>query len=109
MGMPSDEYWNGNPRLINAYREAYEIRKSNENQLAWLSGLYNYRAVSSALSQFGYALGGKKGKKPEGYSERPIAITEFEKKMEKQRKIDYTLKWVQRGQTDADNSNRRRN
>lgn len=107
--MSADEYWNGNPYLIRAYREAQEIKKSQDNQLAWLQGLYNYKALTSALAAFGWAMGGRKGKKPDGYSPYPTAITDAEKEAEKQRKIEYTLRWVERGQKDADNSDRRRN
>ena len=84
MGMTADEYWNGPPALLNAYRTAYNIRLEQENQAAWLQGLYIYNAVGSVVSS---ALGGK-GHNAK-YMDKPIELkTEkppLQKRLEKER------------------------
>lgn len=57
--MPLQEFWNDDPDLLWAYRNSYmqkmeqdlEIEKQMINYKAWLQGLYNNRAVVSALSK----------------------------------------------------------
>lgn len=96
--MTAQEYWDGDPHLVKGYREAYEYRTEIKNQDFWLQGLYIYNAFSSVIAQFSHSLAGGKGKKPKGYLEYPIAITEREKEAEKQRKIKHTLDFIEKGQ-----------
>lgn len=49
MGMSPKQYWEQDCTLVIAYRKAYKIRQEHENQVAWLQGLYIYRALNSAL------------------------------------------------------------
>ena len=57
--MPLQEFWNDDPDLLWAYRNAYiekekqEIEKQKEliNLQTWLQGLYNHRAIVSALNK----------------------------------------------------------
>jgi len=57
--MPLQEFWNDDPDLLWAYRNSYmqkmeqdlEIEKQMINYKAWLQGLYNNRAIVSALSK----------------------------------------------------------
>ena len=67
----------------------------SRNYELWLQGLYNFRAVSAALAM---AFWNRKGKKPEGYLENPIPITEREKEADKQRRIEKTLEFFRKGQ-----------
>lgn len=76
--MTQDEYWNGPPVLVRAFREAWKLRVRHENEFAWLQGNYMYQAVAVALSN-GF---GKKGSKKARYPEKPVDLgldTEFEK------------------------------
>ncbi len=78
--MTADEYWNQDPWLAKDYREAWELKQKNENYLAWLQGLYNYKA-------FGVILGNafrKKGAKVDNYFDKPIEFEEEEKRTPKQ-------------------------
>lgn len=67
IGMSPAEYWTGDSTLVRYYRRAYLIRQENENNNAWLHGLYVYDAISTALSN---ALRGK-GVAMKNYAKQP--------------------------------------
>ena len=98
LGMSIEDYWHGDPCIFKAYREADTLRQERENQAAWLNGLYVYDALQSVIGTLSWGLGGKKGQKPEPYTNYPYAFTEREKQAERQRKIERTLKWIAEGQ-----------
>ena len=87
IGMSSAEYWTGDPSLVRYYRQAYQIRQEEQNNNAWLQGLYVYDAVSTALYNFGLVLG--KGNKPlKKYAEKPYTFHNREKtEAEKAREV----------------------
>jgi hypothetical protein len=101
--MSCDQYWEGDPYLVVAYRQAEEFRFERKNTEMHLQGWYNYEAFSAVIAQFAYGMNGKKGKKPSEYRKYPLAITQREKEAEKQRKIEYTLRWVAKGQEVTEN------
>lgn len=45
-----EEFWYGESRLTEVYREAHELKMDMVNQQLWLQGLYNLDALQSALS-----------------------------------------------------------
>ena len=47
MGMTYDQFWKEDCSLVIPYREAYRIRQEEMNRMAWLQGLYMYRALQS--------------------------------------------------------------
>lgn len=96
--MPTDEFWNGDPRLVKVYREAHEQKVEMRNQELWMQGLYNYRAFSSVIEGLAYGFTGGKGTKPSKYPEQPFAITEREQKAALERNKQKTLAWVEQGQ-----------
>ena len=63
-----DEFWYGESRLTEVYREAHELKMEMTNQQLWLQGLYNSNAFSVVVSN---AFG--KGQKQK-YLEKPIEI-----------------------------------
>ena len=75
MGMPSQEYWDGEPWLVKAYREAYKIKQDEDNAMAWLHGLYNYIGVATALNN-GFS------NKKERYPDKPFDLHQAEKAKE---------------------------
>lgn len=90
--MTADEYWYAPPRLAVAYRDAHKLRIRQQNEQAWLQGLYNLAAVREAL------LGGK-GRRSE-YPKEPIDLgleTEQEKqdkaKREREKIIANLTEW----------------
>jgi hypothetical protein len=46
-GMPVDEFWHGDMRLLKSYQMAYY---RNISYSSWLQGYYNFEAYSKALS-----------------------------------------------------------
>ena len=98
IGMTYNDFWHGDIRQMRYYRDAWERKRANTNEELWLQGLYNYRAFKAVMEMFSYGLAGGKGKKPEGYCDRPQPITELEKEAEKKRRIEHTLRWVEKGQ-----------
>lgn len=88
MGMSSDEYWNGDPTLVKAYREAYKMRQEQENHAAWLQGLYIYNAlccVAPVMHAFA-----KAGTKVEPYPGEPYELTVKDSaKKKKNKAVDY--------------------
>lgn len=87
--MPLQEFWNDEPDLLWAYRNAYlnkeklRIQEKNEtiNFQAWLQGYYNNVAIVSALS------------KNVNYLSQPISLNERSKsKKEKNLEIAQRIK-----------------
>ena len=79
--MTLDEFWNGSPYLVKYYREAHRLKVEEENQKAWLQGLYIKSALDSSLSN----LFRKRGSKGVPYLEKPLELfekTEREKERE---------------------------
>lgn len=84
--MSEEQYWDKDPSLAKAFREAEEIRQERMNQEAWLQGMYIYDAINR-LSPILRAFA-KKGTKAQPYVESayPIskkAVEEEKKKREK--------------------------
>lgn len=74
IGMTYDQYWNGDPQLVKAYRRAAEISVERRNQEMWLQGMYIYDALCCAspiLRAFT-----KKGTKPVPYPKEPYPLTQ---------------------------------
>lgn len=81
--MTTDEFWYASPLLAKSYREAHKLKRRQQNEFAWLQGLYFYNAVAAVV---GNAIGGK-GKKQE-YLKEPVDLgleTEAEKEAKAQR------------------------
>lgn len=72
MGMPSDEYWNGDAQACVAYRKAYKERLELQDAMLWRQGLYVYHALCCVAPYFNSI----KPKKPEEYISHPFGITE---------------------------------
>lgn len=100
IGMPRETFLYGGRDEFDDYELAAEYKKAQENQMLHLQGLYDYMAVSCALS----AAFAQKGKKGTPYPQTPVPITEIERKAEKERNIMHTLEVVRnrkRGQSDG--------
>ena len=71
MGMTYEQFWDGDPEMVKAYRKAYELRRKVENQRAWLQGMYFYDAIcrtAPILRAF------SKAKKPQPYPTEPYSV-----------------------------------
>lgn len=81
--MSREQYWDGDPMEVAAYREADRLRADRENRVAWLNGLYNYRAfgaVAPLLNAF------SKRSQAREYPE-PIVIDEREHAERRRREL----------------------
>lgn len=90
IGMPWKEVMYGERIAFDDYTLAHEYKRVQENSNLHLQGFYNYNAVSCALS----AAFAEKGKKGTPYPAYPVAITETERRAEKERNIMHTLQVV---------------
>lgn len=70
MGMPSDEYWNGDAQACVAYRKAYNERIELQDAMLWRQGLYVYHALCCVAPYFNSI----KPRKPEDYLKSPFGI-----------------------------------
>lgn len=90
IGMTYEQYWNGDPSLAKAYREAEKIRKRRKNEELWWQGMYVYEAICDAAPIF--RTFAKAGTKPEPYSKRPYPIDkemadQYEEERERERML----------------------
>lgn len=90
IGMTRDEVMYGEREAFDDYILAHEYKMVQDNQSYHLEGLYNYIALSCALSS-AFA---EKGKKGTPYPQYPIPITNTERDAEKKRNIEKTLAFV---------------
>lgn len=67
-GMTAEEFWYGEPRLFSSYIKKYQLDLDEINYQAWLFGLYEYKAICTAL---GNAFSDKSSKK-DTYFEKPL-------------------------------------
>ena len=92
-GMTYEQFWNGDPKMAVAYREAHLLRRKMLNEELWLSGLYNYNG-------FGAVVATAFGKHREEYVKKPFNIfpkTEIERNEEirgkKHKLINFLTAW----------------
>lgn len=70
MGMTSAEFWEQDPALVLAYKEAHRLKFDEQNRLAWIQGRYIYDALCAASPLF-HDLA-KRGTTAAPYHEEPI-------------------------------------
>lgn len=88
IGMPAEDYWDGDPWLVKAYRKAYGIRIENEvrmsDRASWRMGEYIRLALASMpVTVNGWA---PKGAKLREYPEKPMLDQYEEQKREEVQK-----------------------
>ena len=84
MGMSSEEFWHGELRLAESYREAYQLKQEIKDYELWRQGMYVYEAILDA-SPILHAFA-KKGTKPRPYTEKPYE--KKESKADRQKRIE---------------------
>ena len=96
MGMTYKQFWEMDCTLVVAYRKAYKIRQEQQNQSAWLHGLYIWKALqSAAIFVNGFV---PKGAVIEPYWAKPYEFAQEKKKTvqeSNQQKIDQTVAYMQ--------------
>lgn len=100
-GMTCEQFWDGEPSLVIAYRKKIELEDKRFNERAWLQGQYNYIAVATALSN-GFR---KKGAKATDYPGQPFTVgqdTDIEKEQKKAKAFNDSLAFLDRMRGAAD-------
>ncbi len=95
IGMPTDEFWNGEPELVKVYAEAYELKRRRDAEDMWMQGVYFYEAlirVAPLLNGF------VKNPKAEPYTPEPYPITpksleEYTRRKDEERKQRELEQW----------------
>ena len=64
MGMSYEQFWEQDCTLVIPFRKAYKIRQEEQNQSAWLQGLYFFEGVSVAIGR-SFSKAGRNLKYPE--------------------------------------------
>ena len=81
MGMTYDQFWDGEVTAHKCFREAKKIRLSEQNQMAWLQGMYVYEAIADlAPALKAFARGRAKP-----YTKEPYDLFEGERKAREER------------------------
>lgn len=70
MGMPSDEYWDGDAECCAAYRKARDEKLKFEDAMLWRQGLYFYHALCSVAPYFNSL----RPRKPQDYVKEPFGF-----------------------------------
>lgn len=95
MGMTPEQYWEQDSTLAIAYRKAYKLQQEQENRIAWLNGLYIWKALQSvAICVNGFV---PNGVTIEPYWDKPY---EFEKPKQtdnesREQKLNDTASYMQ--------------
>lgn len=79
MGMTYEQFWDGDPNLVKAYRAADHIRRRRRNEELWLEGIYMVEALSSTVGNM-FSKGAK-----HQYPNEPFPITLEEQQERKER------------------------
>lgn len=88
MGMSYNEYWEASPYLVRYYKEAFQIKRKLENEMAWIQGIYIYDAVAVCLQN----VFRDRGQKREHYMESPLDIFPLTDKEKKAREREEMIK-----------------
>lgn len=70
--MTTEEFWNGEPRVLCSYIKKYELELDEINRQAWLFGLYTYKAVSVVIGNLANSFTKNNGQISETYFDKPI-------------------------------------
>ena len=72
--MTYEEFWYKDVRLVEFYRKAHELKIRRENEMLWMQGVYNLKALEATVGNLFL----KKGARPNEYPKAPFPITEQE-------------------------------
>lgn len=78
MGVSYEQFWNGDVEIAKMARQAYELKMDEQNQFAWLQGMYVYNAVAAlapALKAFAKGKAQPYPQEPYGFAEREKVLS----------------------------------
>ena len=70
MGISWEEFWNMTPRVIDAHKKAFKIKKDEQNTFAYIQGIYFRDALASTVGN----MFKKKGAKAIEYPSEPYNL-----------------------------------
>ena len=85
LGVPYDEYWNGDYTMLKFYAEKHRLAVEQKNEELWLQGLYFYEALSTVISR---AVDKHSNVKYPDKPHRLTPLSEDEKKAEKEKMVE---------------------
>lgn len=72
--MTYEEFWYKDVELVVFYRKAHSLKTRHENEMMWMQGVYNLKALEATVGNLFL----KKGARPNEYPKAPFPITEQE-------------------------------
>lgn len=51
MGVPYELFWKLNPKKLESFEKAHDLKLKHDNESAWLNGFYGAMAIASCLSK----------------------------------------------------------
>ena len=95
MGMTYDEFWNGAPSLVRAYRKAHDMKRHEKNYELWMQGKYIFDALRCTPLLVGFPEKGYKVPSDADYPKQPYPLTEKEaQEHEIQRENENTKRFI---------------
>lgn len=77
--MSTEEFWEGEPRLLDTYRIYYEQKQEIMDEEAWLNGYYVFVGVQACI----YNMWRKSSDKPAQYLDKPLTLAAKQEEKEK--------------------------
>lgn len=109
MGMTYDEFWHGSAILVKYYREAFEIKKRNDEWDRWRRGAYFYDALLRVAPVMRAAFG-KGNVEPGKYPEEPWPLTEKEAEERRQAlELENTRRFIAQLEAESEQNIKRMN
>lgn len=107
MGMTYDEFWHGPSFLAQAYRQAYEERRHQEEWARWRHGAYIYNAILLAAPVLKPFVKGKV--EPGKYPSEPWPLTKKEAEEREQRiELENTRQFIKRLEAESERALKQR-
>ena len=82
--MSYEQFWDGDPRLVIAYRKAEDLRRKRMNEELWLGGIYTCEALLATVGNMFSKKGSTKHEYPA--EPKPITISELEERKEREQR-----------------------
>ena len=107
MGMSYDEFWRGPAILAKYYREAYKMRKRDEEWARWRQGAYIYDALLRVAPVMRASMS-KSKVEPGKYPDEPYPLTAKEaKEREQRRELENTKRFIAQLEAESERNKRR--
>ena len=93
IGMTYDQYWYGEPKLINLFIKAEKLKQRKRNNEMWLQGLYIYQAVGGLIH---LANPFSKEHRAKPYLKQPIPLTQEEVEEQEREKYNRFVEYMKK-------------